>query len=392
MLVKQGAGWHATCGSTCCCVAPRRSNVGEKASHTMRMLKIMLVILVVTFPSALLAQECYCTLEDALWGNEHQSWNAVAIPALLDSLIPPGSPIVVGVPGRSVSFADGSEPCILDGLPAGGKYGPMPGDFTDAVVETSCLLPEGFPVKKQGKFDNSLLGETLALSLNVRLDPDLALLAVVDTMLTVQALPGPDGLSGTPDDSLCAECDTMTVSIPVEVLAAISDSMGIEPTVGSVLDLANQALAGDPLGVPYKYVWKAVKNLNRAFKGGRFLVGVALPPDIIPIVDVVTEEAGRSGESAGNAFLSLASARVGGGESVVSLSVAEPSDVLLSVYTVSGRIVSTIEKRVPGGGQELLDLSSGRRLPSGVYFVRAVATSAETGRTSAKTAKLVVLR
>lgn len=374
-----------------CCAGALR-NVGEKASHTMRMLKILLVVLVVTLPSAVLAQECYCTLEDALWGNEHQSWNGVSIPTLMDSLIPPGDPIVMGAVGRSVSFADGSEPCILDGLPAGGRYGPLSGEFTDALVETSCVLPEGFPVKKQGKFDNSLLGETIALSLNVRLDPDLALLAVVDTMLTVRALPGPDGLYGTADDSLCADCDTMTVSIPDEVLAAISDSMGVEPTVGSVLELANHALAGDPLGVPYKYVWKAVKNLNRAFKGGRFLVGAVLPPDIIPIVDVVTETAGRSGESSDDAFLSLASARVGGGESLVSLSVAEPSDVVLSVYTASGRLVSTVTRRVPGAGRELVDPSSGRRLPSGVYFVRAVATSVESGRSSAGTMKMVVVR
>lgn len=374
-----------------CCAGARR-NVGEKESRNMRLLKSLLVVVVVMFPLLVHAQESYCTLEDALWGNEHQSFNDVPIPALLDSLIPPGVPLTVGIPGRSVSFADGSEPCILAGLPAGGSYGALTGDFVDAVVDTECVLPEGFPANRKGKFNSSLLGETIALSLNVRLDPDLASVEVTDLMLTVQALPGEDGLSGTADDSLCAECDTMTVRIPEDVLAAISDSMGVDPTVSALLDLANASLAGETYGVAYKYVWKAVKNINRAFKDCRFLVGAEDIPDIIPIVETMSGGSGREAEGHSDAFLSLAAEAGLGDVASVRLSVPETSELTLAVYTVAGRRAAAVVERTVGEGETVLDLPSGGRLRSGVYFVRAVAEGVQTGRTATKTVKLIVVR
>lgn len=90
----------------------------------MRLKRSILVVfvgLIVFIPTALPAQECYTTLDDAVWGNPHRSFNGVPIPTIIDSFIPVGDPIVIGTLGRSVAFADGGEMCILDGLPGGGR-------------------------------------------------------------------------------------------------------------------------------------------------------------------------------------------------------------------------------------------------------------------------------
>jgi len=63
------------------------------------------------------AQEAYCTLGQHVWGHETREFNGVPIPALLDNLITGADPLVIGMPGRGVTFLDGSEPTITDGLP-----------------------------------------------------------------------------------------------------------------------------------------------------------------------------------------------------------------------------------------------------------------------------------
>lgn len=42
-------------------------------------------------------------LDDAVWGNLHRSFNGVPIPAIIDSLIPVGDPLVIGILGREVA-------------------------------------------------------------------------------------------------------------------------------------------------------------------------------------------------------------------------------------------------------------------------------------------------
>ncbi len=361
----------------------------------MRTTHLALMFFVVFFlfvPAALPAQDCYTTLDDGVWGNPRRDFNDVPIPVLIDSLIPVGDPIVIGIPGRSVAFADGGEPCILDGLPGGGRPRSLTGEFVDAVVDTDCVLPEGFPANRKGKFRNALLGETMALALNCRLDPDLPWVVVTPVMLTVPALPGDDGLYGTADDSLCADCDTMTVRMPAELMAVLADSLGVEPTVEAVLGMANASLGGgDTYGLNGKTMWRAVSNLNRAFKRSRFLV--SSEPDTIIITLTMqkpdTAPEGRAAISDG-AALALVPLRSAGGISAVRLSLPEQAYVTAVAYNVAGRKVAVLADRILPSGETVLEFPSDRHVPSGVYFVRADA--ALPSGASRLTAKVVVLR
>ena len=350
------------------------------------------------------AQEAYCTLGQYVWGHETREFNGDAIPVLLDSLITQAEPLVIGMPGRGVTFQDGSEPTITAGLTASWKAAPLPDDLGDAVVDSTCELPDGFPANKKGKFRGSLFGETIALSLNTRLDPDLFDLEVCPVMLTVGALPGEDGLYGTEDDSLCAESDTMTIRIPEEVLAALGDTSGVGTTVGDILGLANLTLAGQDtlFDVTPKQVNEAVKVLNRGFKRCRFLVDCSSGlPDSIVIIDVKgaiypndpPERGTRSATPTDWGQPSLRSASPVSDVAVIAYSVPEPCRVRISVYNVAGREIDVLVDGEVYQRDNLIQIPMDRsRVSSGVYFVRMTATGRDSGSTYTQTGKMLVVR
>ena len=366
---------------------------------------VVLIAAIVVLAATSSAQESYCALGQYVWGHETREFNGVSIPALLDSLITDADPLVIGAPGRSITFAEGSEPTITAGLTAGWKPAPLPDDLGDVVIDSACVLPPEFPANKHGKFRNSLLGETVALSLNTRLDPDLFTLEVCPVMMTVGALPGDDGLYGTPDDSLCADCDTMTIRIPEEVLAALGDTSGVGTTVGDILGLANLTLAGqDTLyDVTPRQVREAVKVLNRGFKRCRFLVECTdSVVDSFEIIDIKTatrggtppEDGGRSADAdSERSGLALRSSSPVSDLAVISYSVPEPCRVRLSVYNVAGREVDVILDGDVYQSENFIQVPvDARQMPSGVYFLRMSAVGAQTGRTYTRTAKMLVVR
>jgi len=352
----------------------------------MRWSMIPFVLLLIV-PQTLFAQTAYSTLDDATWGNENASFRETPIPVLLDSLIA-GEPLVLGAPGRSVAFEDGSEPCILMGLPSSGRPLALP-EIGDAVVDSSCVLPADFPANRHGKFKNSLLGETIALSLNVRMDMGLGDVLVEPIMETVQALPGEDGVWGTSDDTLCADCDTMTIKIPGSVLAAVADSMGLDPTINGVLAFANSALGGEAYGVRYRDTWHAVKNLNRGFRRSRCLLESAPIDTIIPVFLTGPPTRTSTDDSARSVVLWASSSP---GRSVVHLELPEAADVRVAAYNVAGRRVATLVDEVCRAGELRLDFPPEGSLPSAVYFVRASVVSEATGDTVVRTSKVLLVR
>ena len=363
----------------------------------------MMVAAVFGLSVAAAAQEAYCTLGQHVWGHETREFNGVPIPALLDGLITGADPLVIGMPGRGVTFLDGSEPTITDGLTASWKAAPLPEDLGDAVIDSTCILPPEFPANSKGKFRGSLFGETIALSLNTRLDPDLFDLEVCPAMMTVGALPGEDGLYGTADDSLCAG-DTMTIRIPEEVLAALGDTSGVGTTVGDILGLANLTLAGQDtlFDVTPKQVNEAVNVLNRGFKRCRFLVDCTdALSDSFEIIDIKPavhpndppEDGARSAAAFERGELSLRPASPVSDLAVINYSLPEPCRVRLSVYNIAGREVDVIVDGEINQRDNFIQVAiDSGRMPSGVYFVRMTATGTASGRAYSQTSKMLVVR
>jgi len=155
--------------------------------------------------------------------------------------------------------------CIILRLPAGGPSETLPaGNLT---MDANCNTSPALPLDKKGiKFRNNMLGQTIALSLNVRLGDPFYLdppkgEPLADAPLNTEFCTW-DGVS---KDSLQSH------SIPGSVLTAL-DTLGLPKTVGGLLELANLALAGQNTdGASLGDIHSAVGAINEAFDECRFL-------------------------------------------------------------------------------------------------------------------------
>ena len=143
-----------------------------------------------------------------------------------------------------------SAQCIIDRLPAGGRPKTLP-NFGDQVLDNdSCQTDPPLPLHSD-RFQNVLLGQTIALALNLRLDPNLGSLVLCTQMTT----------------------DNGVFPIDASVIEAMV-TIGGGHTASSLLALANRALAGgDTLGVSPKLINTAVDAVNRAFDECATLTG-----------------------------------------------------------------------------------------------------------------------
>ncbi len=218
----------------------------------------------VTNRATLTVQSCArggpCALTQGFYGNV----NGKSI-TLTSNLLSSG-PLVVGKTGvRSLSIPQSAVPLLQTRMPASGTPTTLP-NSGDQNLLTAVL-----PLYKATKFANVFLGQTITLSLNVRLDPSLPAVQLRTTFCTEGVSAGPDGSTGTADD-VPVTSDVQTFTTPNSVLAALSDSgLGInDVTVRGLLELANRALAGQPTGgASVPDINSAVDAINRGFDGCR---------------------------------------------------------------------------------------------------------------------------
>jgi hypothetical protein len=195
----------------------------------------------------------FCTLTQGAYGNAggKYTYNGTKLgtTALLQQLVPAGNPLVVGVVGTrsltitnlGVTCLDGDNSCHLARLP--GNTGPtsLPSNFGDKQLTgcgTSCQTSPAIPLQGNGQWQSTLLGQTVTLTLNTRLDPNL---------------PG----------LVLPSC----VSIPASVLTAL-DNCGYGRTVAGLLNLANHGLAGQSTcSASLGDITNALNSINTYFNG-----------------------------------------------------------------------------------------------------------------------------
>jgi len=218
-----------------------------------------------------------CSFTQGFYGNAKGKFNGTPSLTLISNLLASG-PLVVGKPGtRSLTIPQSAVPLLQQEMPSSSTPATLP-NSGDQNLSTALL-----PLNK-GKFANILLGQTITLSLNVRLDPTLSGVQLRTNFCTQGVSAGPDGSLGTADD-LPVSSDVQMFTIPASVLAAlVNPGLGINDlTVRGLLELANRALAGLPTGgASLSDINSPVDNINRGFDGCRILVDCAthtpLPP------------------------------------------------------------------------------------------------------------------
>jgi len=207
----------------------------------------------------ILVEECggtYCTFTQGFWGNaggkacDGQTTEELIAAALTAA----GGTITVGEPGNSITF--NSVQCILDSLPAGGKPKAIPaGDWTCAT-----LVNSGLAKKSKPELNNALIGQAVALTLNLLVAEGCVedAEALGDWTLVAEFCTVPYG-----EEEACAE------------LSMIPESL-VGKTVAELLDAVNAALAsGDTDEISDAY--KAASAINEAFDECRTVVPCIRP-------------------------------------------------------------------------------------------------------------------
>jgi hypothetical protein len=346
--------------------------------------------------------DLFCTRTQGFYGNYGGKWNGVPTLDLLEGLITPedplviGTPGVVGAPGVSITFPDGSERCIVELLPAGGPPATLKQAMGDLVVDPiTCDTGQHLPLKN-GKIRNVLVGQTITLSLNSRLDPFLGTMPICELMITIPAVPGPDGY--VPDPS----AEPRVRWIPASVLDALTD-LNLPHTAGGLLNLANMALGRqNTAGAGMSDINEAVSAVNELFDGCALVIAcedgdvwfasAVADPGMGTEAPVLEDMVAPAPHAAVEFGLSVTSPVRG--SSVISFEVPEKSHVTIAMFDASGRMVMAVMDGVVGRGRTTLplDVDSKSDLPSGVYFIRVQATGLDTGGRLGRVQKMIVLR
>jgi len=174
-----------------------------------------------------LTGDTYCSFTQGFWGNAGgtkcggQTTSELITAALAAS---PGGVITIGVPPRSISF--NSVQCILDSLPAGGTPAVLPvGPWNCGNLAKSGLYKN----KKKTELNNVLIGQTLALQLNLLVADGC--LGDDSGNLATWVLPAEFCVVPYDDPEACPKQYTIPSSL-------------VGKTVQQLLDAANAALGG----------------------------------------------------------------------------------------------------------------------------------------------------
>jgi methionine-rich copper-binding protein CopC len=346
----------------------------------------------------------FCTLTQGAYGNSNGMFNGLRRLPLIQSLITPENPLVIGkttgqtvpkvVAARSLTFPDGAEQCIIDRLPAGGPAAALPSAIGNATINSASNCTNPLLTLQNGRFRNVFIGQVITLSLNSRLDENLPGLTICGTMVTVRSITDSVG-NPAPDPT-----DTgKTVTLPARIFTALAN-LGLPKTVGGLLSLANLGIAGQFTDVAtIGDLNTAVSSINEGFDECRFLV---------KCMDGQTDPGvvGGSGEyvdetAAGIALpvefgLSASMPNPFSNVTTVRLSLPERSSVQLSVYNVLGQEVAKLADGELSAGIQSVQWNavsrSGNPVAPGVYFFSVRAHGLESGRAFTRTQKALFIK
>ncbi|PKH68739.1 hypothetical protein CXF59_00170, partial [Flavobacterium sp. ALD4] len=190
-----------------------------------------------------------------------------------------GGSITIGKFGQSVVMNSGDEDCIINVMPGGGKASELPTGNIGICSLTS-------PYLKNGRINNILLSQTIAMALNINITSpsDLGgLILQAGTLATAK----PAGGCGTdiPQTRVCGHYEgdiwvpTVNEYTYRTLSAAVINSINGDKTVAGLLDLANRALANvDGIknsegGASLSDIAGAVGSINEVFDECAIFIG-----------------------------------------------------------------------------------------------------------------------
>jgi hypothetical protein len=203
----------------------------------------------------------YCSYTQAFYGSTLElSCNGYNALSLINQALT-GGPFVLGIGPRTLTVLTTEGTCLNSKMPApnNGNVGQLP------VGNVTCATATGSAYLSGPKLKNKLLTQTIALTMNVRLNPALGNLQLTAPYMITYA--------ATSCSSGIAIPSTQAVfNIPQQVL----NCLGTSNTVNNLLTLANQALGNVlPLSCTsnLQNIHDAVMAINLGFDHCRILGG-----------------------------------------------------------------------------------------------------------------------
>jgi hypothetical protein len=301
----------------------------------------------------------FCTLTQGFWGQAQGVACATGERAgvLVNRLLgAPYGDLVIGKPGHSLTITQAQSACVTLRMPGSGPSVILPAG--DQSFGSGCSTT--IPLNKNGRFNNTLLGQTIALGLNMRLDPDLGSLVIAGTTFTTMgSQTGVDGLCGT-DDDVIDYSSTLVKTIPQSVINALNTLYG-SATVANLFDLANRALGGQPTGgASLNDINSAVSAINEGFDHCRFT-------QVIFNNEFVT---GLTNTEHAKDLIMKAFPNPFANSTTIEFMAKTEGNVNVNVYTLSGvRVVELFNGKVKADESKQV-IFKGDNLPNGIYIYK----------------------
>jgi hypothetical protein len=318
--------------------------------------------------SIILTNRCqeYCGYSQGFYGNGNGSGcNGMSSSSIVTGLL--YTPLELGSGTRKITIGTTEAACLQSKLPSGSTVAVLPN------ASVSCAGATGNAYLSNGKFKNVLLGNTIALSLNLRLDPSLAGLRITGPYITTFAATScSNGVAQNGTRLVCA--------IPPSVITYL----GANNTVADLVILANKALGGTYVPTSstpsLSHINAALSAFIQSFDKCRIFVGFSTTSNGAKFEEVFADEQDVS-EADFSVYPNPASGSV-----TLSYTAKEDSRVAVSVYRADGSLATELmEKEVYAGQNDLFILNTMEWIP-GVYFARI-----NTGG-QVFTKKLIILR
>jgi hypothetical protein len=196
-----------------------------------------------------------------------------------------GGTMTIGLPGHSVYIGNNTTDinALIAVMPGGGgSYVLSAADYEINNLPSSYL--------KNGRINNTLLAQTIALGLNIGINSALGNLVLQAGKIATAAPQGGCGSdiakarSCNPDGTVNNEY--LRYTIPANVVNALTDK-----TVQGLFNLANTALGNGtiPAGISLSDIAGAVDAINNAFDGCRIFIGYDVPKLECPITLAPTQ-------------------------------------------------------------------------------------------------------
>ncbi|HZF99906.1 MAG TPA: GEVED domain-containing protein, partial [Chitinophagales bacterium] len=311
----------------------------------------------------------YCSNTQTFYGGSGKTCsNQTAVQAVTQALS--SSSLVVGFGSRKLTVSSSQVSCLIGKMPSGttGATALPAGSVTCATATGPAYLGSN------GRFKSALLGQTIALSLNVRLNVPLGTVVLANPYMTTYAATSCVNGAAVAGSQLVFE-------IPQSVLTYL----GMNNSVIHLLTLANKALGANYVptaGQPsLNEIVTALDAINRGLEGCRILAGFTSSSVALKVEEekevTFAPENGITVSAYPNPFTRTTTLR---------FTLGETTDATLDVYSVTGQRVATLFDGQANGGQTYEARFDAGQLAPGMYLCKL------TTANNAATHKVVLMK